>query len=491
MYGTQTSISPTMVEPADPIEAFPSSREKGIDRNYISPPPTIRRPVSSPTRVSMKQPSVLADRTPVIPALRDDSDDEPETQYKSILEEMEEREGKEAAQRAAEAKRRAFAQFKAQNLKAQSAKPRHVTVISDDGLEVEGAPVKAKPKAATIVRRTKGPSADAIHHRDPKKVPVNTRRMNQISNLSGKTLRKEEEFSETHVDHAGTTWGHSGTRAANAGSKPHGQKEGRDRPISAAEMASVLTARAAQQVDAVRESKEKNFGRKGAMPAKKALDLDKIAKRAAEQNARKEEMEDDDDPEDGDYAAEVEEAESGEEAEDEAEAEEATDIDEESAVPVPKTSPLLEDEDEDETMSPIKIKSRRRARITTGSDDEDMPEINANLGEGSMAAGLARAPLAEIDTGGFDNEIDMGGFGEDEGGFSQLFAQTQKVAGVGVPTKAVLNNGVEIVSFGWEYQLMCRMSLLICDLTHLLCATPMPFCLRITSRRPKRRGMMR
>ncbi|ODN84040.1 hypothetical protein L202_00067 [Cryptococcus amylolentus CBS 6039] len=276
--------------------------------------------------------------------------------------------------------------------------------------------------------------------------------------LHHKPRPSDQKISETYMAHAGRGFAHAHERSFNAGSRPAGQKRGRDRIISQQDLDKDLHDRIARQAAFVRKDREMIFG-KGRMrvPERQEVDLDAIqqelSKRAEEEV--KDEDEEDKDEDDEDYVEEEETEEalySGEEGdaveEDEEEGEE-TQEDE------PDAKPVKHEEDEEENVAFPKPKTRPSARrqIVPDSDDEEdapastfmpPPDLPASATQRSTQAASGDSgnladddvPMGPADAGGEEGlgdnfaagfgDFDVGGFGDDAGGgFSQLFNETQ------------------------------------------------------------------
>ncbi|WRT65956.1 uncharacterized protein IL334_002907 [Kwoniella shivajii] len=260
--------------------------------------------------------------------------------------------------------------------------------------------------------------------------------------------KPQHDVSETYVEFAGKAFSHANQKQLNGGSKPAGQKKGREEVISQDAMERAIRMKHHQQVIALARKREEEFGRKRVLPQRVERDIEALVESTLDQE--KEGSEDEDEDEDYNPEAEDEDGEermvwSGEEAE------EGSDEDEEGTEKSAKdgqgekenevkvtASIALDADDDDEDVTPMpKRKPRASARFAFDSDDEDAQSRIRS------SPSVQRTPLAEVPApqstikaaqedgfGGFD----LAGFGSgsgSQGGFSQLFDATQAGAQTG------------------------------------------------------------
>lgn len=369
-----------------------------------------------------------------------DDDEEEELSLMDIARQAREeaakkREADEKRQSLKEFKRGALARYKAY------AEGRVFNAEEDDSDELEFTVSPVKPKLdlpkPDMPRTVRGPDARAVLNRDVTVVPAITKNRQAVLARAGKSIRSKpasEAVTETYAEYAAKTFKHNELRAANGGSRPAGQKVGRDKALEKAQLDQLLASGHAVQIQAIREKKEQNFGRAKVMPGKKVEDWKELVE-LSERRTDREEVEEDEDDEDEDFAPEDEESQvdmrSGDEGDIEEEDEVATDTDE--AVARPQVDEVAEEagKEDEENVSPIKIRRpRHTARFAITSDDEDQTPKKA---PDSTQSQVKRAPLTEINIlqpvalgVAFGEDLDLGGFGDDDaGGFSQLFEATQ------------------------------------------------------------------
>lgn len=422
------------------IEQYPSSesRPKASHRNATPPAPTlIPEPTTSDGSVDFFH-----------MAAREDSDEEVEAPEKTMLELMADAETEKIAKAENEQKRAQLERTKAAALAQwKNKKPAAVSKDEDDDSDIQiESPVKEKSRASpNPPTRRNGPDAKAVNNRNPNSVPANTANRNLLASLAGKKIPKKAACTESHLESVGKAWNYSGRKDAEAGAKPPGRKEGRDRPPTHTELYQILSARTSEQARTVREQKERDYGRTKALPPVQPLDIESLAV-SARQPAQARESEDEGDDDDSDYQGSGDEESEGEVmlgSGDEEEIHDAEDMIMEDIArsPARLTSPLPEDEDE-ENASPIKRSKPTRRRVAFASDDEDERVVAA------PEKHRARTPLGELNLEGFQNELNLDGFGDDmDGGFSQLFEATQGKFEGAPPVLAELNNGVSVVSW--------------------------------------------
>ncbi|WVQ71291.1 hypothetical protein IAR50_000818 [Cryptococcus sp. DSM 104548] len=336
----------------------------------------------------------------------------------------------EKAVKQAELQRRKLALVaKAKQAEASRKGAKNIKKEEDDDFEIVEVPGKPARRALTSL-----PHGATLHY---------------------KPRASASEISETYLDHAGKKFNHAQERSYNAGSRPAGQKRGRDKAILQNEWDRKLLQMAAKQSVSVRQSKAKLFGEgKMKIPEKQKVDFnamtEEIRRKAEEVKDEEEEDEDGDDDEyvDGEEAEGADEEEDAvdEDAEEEEEIEEdepdvkpvKQEEDEEESVAFPRTKPrpsarrqIVPDSDDEDTAPastsehplPLPASATQRTTqkpsgVTFALNDDDKPMVPAD-------AGSEEGPGEDsVDFGGFD--VDLGGFGDDTGGgFSQLFSETQ------------------------------------------------------------------
>ncbi len=217
-------------------------------------------------------------------------------------------------------------------------------------------------------------------------------------------------------------FGQASNRAAPK--RPASGRKGPDIPITHARLTADLMGRHYEQAHKLEREREDKYGGSRRLPEKQELELGTIIPASA--SAEAEDSEDDD----SDFAPDGEDAEvevwSGEEDEaapmpsSEAGSEDEAEEDEDKENQ-PVVGPSVS-EDEDEGFVPLKRKTK--ARVTFHSDDEGEEPAGKPLQEAKRQP-LAPTPDSGPSPGGFGADFGAA-FGDDgEGGFSQLFAETQ------------------------------------------------------------------
>ena len=306
---------------------------------------------------------------------------------------------------------------------------------SDDDIDI----YYEAPRAATFVPhlgkdagRRVMPDAKAILNKTSA-TPAVTKQRQAMLRRAGKNARPKDEVTETFVHFAGKTYKHAELRKANAGAVPAGQKKGRDQNISQTQVNEMTKAKHQRQIAAIQRQKEEEWGRVRALPKKEQQDVKTVLEMTAKAAEEREEDSDEEDGEDGEFVPEGSEGEeeleegvrtnySGEETEVVAGSEEEDGAGSERADTDKENQPTeAAGSDEDELAPIIRRKPWASTRNALNSDDE---------GDTSPGMASARPPLAEITIpqqllmGG---DLDLEGFGSEEGGFSQLFEATQPV----------------------------------------------------------------
>lgn len=244
--------------------------------------------------------------------------------------------------------------------------------------------------------------------------------------LAGRREKPSESTTDPHFPAAGK---------ANFGALPPGAKRSRIRPPSQAELYEQLKEKHRSQEKKVREAKEAQSGYVAfKIPEKQAPDLEAHTIAAVHDQAETT-VDDDDDPEDGDYNGDDDTDDElvedrlglGSEVEDEPDAHDPeVNDDQEVGSPIEQLNEIVSptntgiDEEDDDGPVRFQRKSRSSGRPMVLQDDE----------ESQLRPPVSRIPLPsltartqQVDHGGFD----LGGFGDVSGspGFSQLFDPTQ------------------------------------------------------------------
>ncbi|OCF43223.1 hypothetical protein I317_02931 [Kwoniella heveanensis CBS 569] len=446
-------LQPVSID-ADEISAFtPSSAPR--EPLTGNSKPSVANVLSSPTPVNRKGKG----KSNVVVPGTSDAAEEGDTENQDIgsfLAEETQREDAEQAhqkmlQKMLQEKQRRLLEFKLKQLHARAPPAKlHLGPAksgSDDELDFEQEEVTPKKEVKQIVQavKTGRGGAKGVLFKDSAQPSVSRQRQ-MILQRAGKSARSRhpEEVSETYIDIAGKAFKHSDQKQMNAGSKPVGQKQGRDTALTPQAVDAYIKQSHQRQVAAIQRKKEEDYGRTRRLPQRVEQEVEVIVE------ASKPEAEDasDEEAEDGDYVPDEEGEEgdermvwSGEEAEEDPDQEEAEgeedgmlEVGEGSAKenePVP-SGPPAEDEDE-EGLPSFKRKPRASRRAIDSDDEDSLPRPQAK------SSPVQRTPLREVPTpqpqatlrdAGEDGfgEIDFGGFGSGGGGspgFSQLFGATQ------------------------------------------------------------------
>ncbi|WVF70952.1 hypothetical protein IAT40_005747 [Kwoniella sp. CBS 6097] len=439
--------------PADEISAFtPSSAPREPLTGHSKP--SVVTVHSSPTPITRKS---KGKSKVVVPGTSDAAEEvDVESQNLDSFFASETQREKDEAARQANFKK--LQEFKQQHARAPPAKLHLGPAKSgsdDDDFEFEDeepTPRKEITKSIAIgqaaVKAGRG-GAKGVLLKDSAQPSV-SRQKQMLLQRACKSARNQhhEEISETYFDGAGRAFRHSDQKQMNAGSKPAGQKHGRDTALTPQAVEAYIKQSHQRQVVAIQKKKEEDYGRTRRLPQRVEQEVPILADVS---NPEADEGSDDEagdenyapdgegEEEDDRMAWSGEEADEGSEAEVEEEESEGTsrvdgeEIDQENE-PVVSAAPAEED-DEEEALSTFKRKPRA-SRRAIDSDDED--SITRPLAKSSPAQ---RTPLREVPTPQLqaeatakdngDNEFgdfDIGGFGsgiEGSQGFSQLFGATQ------------------------------------------------------------------
>ncbi|KAK8865630.1 hypothetical protein IAR55_000775 [Kwoniella newhampshirensis] len=313
-------------------------------------------------------------------------------------------------------------------------KPLRADSDDDDFDIVQDIPVKAKvgilaPPSVLNGRRL--PDAKAVLSTNTHKPAISKNRQ-QFLQRAGKPSRpRSEDVSETYIDFAAKAFSHSELKQANGGSKPAGQKKGRDVPLRPDEMEKAIRLKHQQQVAAIQKKKEEDWGRVRSLPSKVEQDVEALVEATKRTPPESEADEDEDDEE---FVPDDEEEEPLRWSGDESEAEAADDAastdwqeEQENQNVQPATNPDADD-DEEEVVPVFKRKPRGLRRVAFDSDDEGSP-VKATIGRTPLNE-MTAPPQVTRETAtsedGFGNN-DLTGFGGHGAspGFSQLFDPTQ------------------------------------------------------------------
>lgn len=293
----------------------------------------------------------------------------------------------------------------------------------DDSLDVVQSP--SKPKATGTERQQ--PDARAIFNRTAV-TAAPTRPQQQLLMLSGKR-RSKNPVTETHVEYAAQKFGHAGLKRDNAGSRPAGQKPGRDEVIQQAQVNDNLLRRHHHQVTAIAKQKEAKYGGTKQLPPKEPLAA--VQLHSTSDSRSDADSESDDDYVDLHSAASSDEHERDLESADEEDGD-RTMVGGTSGSPSPQScdrrSPpsaagaCSDDDAGDDAATPKLRKPRSRAlrRVDFESDDE---EIIDSRGLTNESVGCEPTVPSQPQPSA---SINLAGFGSAGGGFSQLFGETQQ-----------------------------------------------------------------
>lgn len=313
-------------------------------------------------------------------------------------------------------------QKRLQALKAAALREK-INRTSQDDDELSIIPNEA-PKLAFTSRR--GPDARAVLGR-VSAAPAPTRQRQNIMRWSGKHGSKKE-VTETHMNFAGQQFAHADLKNTNGGSRPVGVKKGRDETVSQSQVDQQMRARHQAQVRALAQTKEQQYGRARSLPEKETLDIAALVNSTASggdasQSALSDGADSDYSPED-----EFNDEDSGDETDmpevavingsvpgDDLISNDGAGDENKENEPVPNSWADPTDADDDE--NPFRVaKSRNRRRVNFASDDE-----GEDTAHDTTLLQATSKPAA--------SQPDLAAFDMDDGGFSQLFGETQAVGG--------------------------------------------------------------
>lgn len=290
----------------------------------------------------------------------------------------------------------------------------------EDSLDVVVSPSKPRRDA----KEQRAPDARAVLNRTTS-VPAPSRRQQQLLQWSGKHKAKKD-LTETHAEFAAHKFGHADLKRANGGSRPAGQKQGRDDVVQQTQVNTNLLRRHQYQVTVIAKQKEAKYGGGRHLPPKEPLTV------APSRTTSDSHMNSDSDSDD-DYVQDQRSAASSDECDADLHSDDV-DCDttlvrpegglssplsrqSETAPPMPGVIDSLDEEDDMPTPRLRRPKSRAHRRVEVDSGDENgSTEVAQSRHGGSLEPAVATQPSASID---------FAGFGSAGGGFSQLFGETQ------------------------------------------------------------------
>lgn len=401
---SRPSSSPGPGHESDDIQQFtPSSAAKQHDLQQESSGPLIPAS-SSPSKSS---PTLQSKRAPGrFPRFDVLDDDEEEITLDGVI--------------TAAAKRKSLNARKQAALEKQRQVSRQANENDEDSLDVVLPPTRPK----TVGADRQVPDALAIFNRTTS-VAAPSKRQQHFAKLSGKQ-RTRKPLTETHAEYAAQEFGHADLKRRNAGSRPAGQKQGRDEPVQQTQVNDNLLRRHQRQANELAKQKAAKYGGARRLPPKEPL-------AAVQLHSASGSPADFDSDSDDEYVDQQSVASSGDPDGDLDSADEAGDTtvvgdggggspnplsQEGLPVPVPDAMSNVEEDEGDDAATPKLRKPRSRAlrRVEFKSEDE--------------ADDIGRAPeSAHIETsftGGASASPDLAGFGSAGGGFSQLFGETQQ-----------------------------------------------------------------
>ncbi|KAL1405186.1 hypothetical protein Q8F55_008811 [Vanrija albida] len=408
------ALPPAASTPEDIQQFPPSSLPAQRSSDPAGPGRTVnfQKPTSSPTP--------LARRPTGIPATSaaSDSDSEPE----DILQALEKAERKSERKKNLDGIKRKAMEAKA----LRRAEPNG----SDDELSV--LPVTTTSKVGTKASTPQSIISGRIAAAAPNKQKQNLMRISGARVGAGRRV-----VTETHLQFAGKDFDHANQKMANAGSRPAGQKQGRDNIISQLQMQAQMQANHKKQVLDLKTAKERQFGKGRQLPAKQAIDLAAMTNGLAQHGSDQDDMASDEG--DSDYDPEPHSGDEGDLiiGDDVDDAASNGSVVGDSVVqptsreetPQADTNPGRnrqvafvdpEDDEPDLVTQPRRHPSRRARRVAADSESET-----------EDAEPPAPQTATEIGTAASNVTVGFGDFGDGFGadGFSQLFETTQAAVG--------------------------------------------------------------
>jgi mediator of replication checkpoint protein 1 len=294
--------------------------------------------------------------------------------------------------------------------------------------------------------RRNGPDAKAVLGRNTTSTsPALSRNKQRFLRQAGKSARAKADITETHFDFAAKAWNHANLKNANGGARPNGQKRGREVSIPNNLRDQKLLQNHFSQTAALRKKKEEEWGKSRMLPEKRQPDIQALVAASSKYEPRDESEEEDDDfiPDDDDVDDNM--AHSGEEDEAANEDDEAERDDEiRNSVSDDEAGEVAEDV---ETCASDQRRLGEGAGMATSDglhlekaikDDQYTPKRTVDVASDelhptptlrSATPTLQTRPATASQSGVEESELDLGGFGDGEGGFSQLFEATQANTG--------------------------------------------------------------
>lgn len=352
-------------------------------------------------------------------------------------------------------------------------KPDHGGMAEDDEFEIIRETAKPMVKDEPVVKLEggrRGPDAKAILNRNNNSTsPAISRNKQQFLRQAGKISRSKNNntVTETFVEFAGKTWKHAELKQTEGGAKPADRKDGRSLVITKEQMERMMLREHDRQTKAIRQKKEEEWNRGArALPPKKLPDFEALVASSNAHRPKEEDSEDEEDDEDfvpddedgeADVNGEVEERAvySGEEdevGEDEGEDDDVdvdigdtegdengndSDVGDEITH---DTGSHLSDTDKENDHPPT-LEDIRKASSITDDGGEKTPRADRQpLADILAPTPTLRSPTPTLQSRSVsitemhpDGHTSLGdGFGATgEGGFSQLFEETQ-AGGFGV-----------------------------------------------------------
>lgn len=320
-------------------------------------------------------------------------------------------------------KRGALDEKKKKALEKQSSASLRATQDEEaDSLDIVADPTR-QPSVSSYAHPL--PNARAVLNRTTA-IPAPSRQKQQLLRWSGKPPKSKNIVSETHVDFAAHKFGHAELKRVNGGSRPAGQKKGRDEVVQQAQVDYNLLRRHQDQVSAIAKRKEAQYGGAKRLPPKQRLATKDC--RTSSPNEDSSDSESDDDYIEHAAADHS----SGCDSEVAAEEEEEGDTTITATLAQPSGPPMTANaavrspskqrngfNDEDDDGAPMLRHPKRPARrVNVDSDEESSPGLNQSKPD--LAAALDADCVDHCSP-----DLDLAGFDSGEG-FSQLFGQTQQ-----------------------------------------------------------------
>lgn len=287
-------------------------------------------------------------------------------------------------------------------------------IAEDDPLDV----VLSTPEPNASGKERQAPNALAIFNRTSA-VSAPSRRQQHFSKMSGKHKPKKS-LTETHAEYAAQEFGHANLKRRNAGSRPAGQKQGRDEPVQQTQVNDNLLRHHQEQANKLSKEKEARYGAARQLPPKEPLAAVHLLPALDSQPA-------DGSDSDDDYVDQQQSVASSSEHEDDGDSADQHGDTTIIGETIDVLSPLVvegdrhtEDDEGDDELATLRLrKSRTRAprRVAFESEDEedgvDHAQTQKPVGD--------KPPSTKEPSG----SLDLAGFGSVDGGFSQLFGETQ------------------------------------------------------------------